>query len=358
MSPEQLQGEPLDLRADIFSLGACAFQMLTGKPPLAGKSLAQIITERMSGQVESVRPFRPDVSQGSVELLADMMAHDPARRPADYRELLRRIDALDLESPGSRSTLEFAPSSAVSTRTWPRAATESIARLSTRARLPGRKWLTIGVGALAAILILVAVASRSRSPGERDLKPSGRIEELFNGQNINQWKPVSGGWSQGKNQEGAQVLQGRGLVRRSILGLDDAGEPRPVEHYRLMFVVDPHEAAAVEVQFDLAADGRDEQCLFVRIDHQGCILGRRSGAQATAITAVLRDHAAGSGVLQAVEIERQSQGWWALVDGELLGSVPFVHATPAAEFRLLAEGGFAWFSDFTFEELEPPPDHP
>ena len=359
MSPEQLLGEPVDLRADIFSLGASAFHMLTGKPPHAGKALAQVLARRMSGEVESVREFRPEVSHDSVELVAAMMAHDPVNRLADYRELTRRIDALDLASPGSRSTLAFTPSSAASTETRPPVATEPIARLSKPARLPSRKWLTVGGGALAAVLVLVGIASRGRSPGDRDLVPSGRIDELFNGQNINQWKPASGSWSQAKNHEGALVLQGRGLVRRSIFGRNDAGDPQPLAHYRLMLVVDPHEASAVEVQFDLAGDNRDPQCLFVRLDRQGSTLGSRADAQGSPSTTVAnRAHSAGSGELHAVEIERQSLEWWALVDGELLGSVPFAHATPAAEFRLLAEGGFAWFSDFTLEQLEPSPNRP
>ena len=285
-----------------------------------------------------------------------MMAHDPKNRLADYRELTRRIDALDLALPGSLSTVAFAPSSAIATATLPQIATEPNARPPTKTPRLSRKWLSIGVGSLAAILVLVAVASRGRSPGDRDLVPSGRIEELFNGQNINRWKPVSGSWSQAKNLEGALVLQGRGLVRRSILSRNESGKPRPLAHYQLTLVVDPHEASAIEVQFDLAGDNRDEQCLFLRIDRHGSTLGSRASPQGSSATTVAQcAHRASSEGLHAVEIERQSQGWWALVDGELLGSVPFVHATPAAEFRLLAEGGFAWFSDFTFEELEPPP---
>ena len=355
MSPEQLLGEPVDQRTDIFSLGATAFHMLSGKAPQAGKTFAQILARRMSDEVESVREFRPEVSHGSVELVAAMMAHDREKRLPDYRELTRRIDALDSTSAGCLATVEFAAATPASPPAWRPVAPEADARLAKAARPMSRKWLTIGAGAVAAIVVLAGIASLGRSPGERDLRPSGRIEELFNGQNINPWKPVSGGWGQAKNNEGALVLQGRGLVRRSILVSNDAGESRAVENYRLMLVVDPHEASAVEIQFDLAADNRDAECLFVRIDQQGSTLGSRANAQAARrTTATLPIHSANSGGLHAVEIERQSQGWWALVDGELLGSVPFVHAAPAAEFRLLAEDGLAWFSDFTFEELERP----
>jgi eukaryotic-like serine/threonine-protein kinase len=353
MSPEQLRGEVVDLRTDIFALGASVFHMLTGNPPLAGKALSQIVALRMSGDIESVREHRPEVSRGSAQLIAAMMAHEPQTRLADYRELTRRIDALGLASPGSLPTAAFPASSAASFDTRTRLSAELTTRLVIKPRLLGPKWLALGAGALMTVLVLVGIVFRSPSPGNRDLKPSGRIEELFNGQNINQWKPVSGGWSQAKNYEGAFVLQGRGLVRRPLAARSGESGMPPVEHYRLALVVDSHEASAVEVQFDLAGDNRDQQCLFVRIDRDGSTLGSRTDAQlSTSTTTAHRAHAVNSDALHAVELERQSLGWWALVDGELLGSVPFTHATPAAEFRLLAEGGFAWFSDFTFEELE------
>ena len=58
------------------------------------------------------------------------------------------------------------------------------------------------------------------------------------------------------------------------------------------------------------------------------------------------------------KLNDKAQGWWTFVDGQSLGSVAFTHAAPAAEFRLLAESGFAWFSDFTIEELEGSPNRP
>jgi hypothetical protein len=335
--------------------------MLTGKVPQADKTLPQVVAQRMSGNIESVGEFRPELSQGTVELVAAMMACDLRSRLADYRELTRRIDALALSSTWGDPTVAFALSSSsdLSTRAGPRVSTASMARNRKRAPAVNRKWLALGMAALAVILVLGGIVFRGRSPGSRDLKPSGRIEELFNGQNINQWTPVSGGWSQAKDQEGALVLQGRGLVRRPVFGRNDAGEPRALQHYRLMLAVDPHEASAVEVQFDLAGNNQDESCFFVRIDRQGSTLGSRANAQGSSSTTFARlAHAASSETFHAVEIERQSSGWWTFVDGRFLGSVAFAHATPAAEFRLFAEGGFARFSDLTFEELEPSQNRP
>ena len=57
--------------------------------------------------------------------------------------------------------------------------------------------------------------------------------------------------------------------------------------------------------------------------------------------------------LHAIQLERQSQGWWVFVDERFLGSAAFDQAAPAAEFGLVAEGGPAWFSDIMVEELVP-----
>ncbi|HEY1786016.1 MAG TPA: serine/threonine-protein kinase, partial [Pirellulales bacterium] len=354
MSPEQLLGDPVDTRTDIFSLGATAFHMLTGKPPLAGKALTQIVAARLSGQAESLRDLRPAAGQDSVELVAAMMAADPSQRFTDYRELTRRIDGLDLASPGSEATMAFTPPVSASTVTR----THLVTQTNTRRLQPSRFFrgnrLPAAIAGLAAILILAAFLWGGRTPAIRDLAPSGRIEELFNGQNINRWTPVSGSWSEAKNDEGAIVLQGRGVVRRSLAFQSQSGQPRPLEHYGLSLVIDPHQASAVEVQFDLAANNSDQTCLCLRIEPEACILALRSDTTGPP-TKILarRPHTADTGELHAVEIERHSAGWWVLVDGQLLGTTPFVHAAPATEFRLLAAGGAAWFSDLSLEELLP-----
>ena len=70
-----------------------------------------------------------------------------------------------------------------------------------------------------------------------------------------------------------------------------------------------------------------------------------------------RAHSPSAPPLHSIQIERQSGGWWVFGDDQFLGATPFVHSEPAAEFRLLADGGMAWFSDFTLEELVSPAEN-
>src|SRR5438093_7777644 len=50
MSPEQMMGEKVDGRADIFSLSAVGYELLTGKPPFPGKTITEVVSKVVHGQ--------------------------------------------------------------------------------------------------------------------------------------------------------------------------------------------------------------------------------------------------------------------------------------------------------------------
>ena len=146
----------------------------------------------------------------------------PRQRLADYRELTRRIDALDLASPGSLPTVAFCPSSAAGDRERDADARRSpddqcgsrkpARRFSRqvadhRHRLAGgdlgRSWQSPRAADRRASAIWYRRAA-SRSCSTARTSTSGNRSRAS--------------WSQAKNEEGALVLQGRGLVRRSIFG--------------------------------------------------------------------------------------------------------------------------------------------
>jgi hypothetical protein len=82
MSPEQLRGlATIDRRADIYSMGATLYQMLTGVPPVDGDSLLDIGAKVLAGEVErSPRRLRSDVPDWLDEVVVRAMAAKPADR--------------------------------------------------------------------------------------------------------------------------------------------------------------------------------------------------------------------------------------------------------------------------------------
>ncbi len=276
MSPEQLRGEAVDARSDIFSLGATAFHLLSGKPPLAGRTTAQIIAQRLAGGDESLTVARPGISPASAELVAAMMAPDPERRIADYAALLKRIDGLNTArnpADAGPATIDYLPAAASA----PTATIRTDSPPQRPSWLRGRtNQFCLALIGLALVLALIGGLVRRDDPGRRDLVESGRTEPLFNGRNLDGWTVLSGGWNPAQNKEGAIVLQGRGAVRHPLALGQDAEVPQPVEHYRLTFFVDIHSAAAVELQFGAGQPGQDAEHV-VRIDSQRSTLGSRAG---------------------------------------------------------------------------------
>jgi Protein kinase domain/RDD family len=94
MAPEQAKGLAIDLRADIYALGATLFHLVSGHPPF----LADSVDELLSMHATALRPGIPRKGHARTEitavdsLIGRMMAPDPADRFQTYDELLRELD--------------------------------------------------------------------------------------------------------------------------------------------------------------------------------------------------------------------------------------------------------------------------
>ena len=101
MSPEQVEGKPLDPRSDIYSFGVTCYQMLAGEPPFRGETALSVAVQHLKTQPERLENRRPDLPPGFCRIVHKMLAKDPKDRYADARELLRDLRALEIEGLSS-----------------------------------------------------------------------------------------------------------------------------------------------------------------------------------------------------------------------------------------------------------------
>ena len=111
MSPEQAAAEPdVDHRADIYSVGAVAYELLTGRPPFSGMSAQQVLAAHITQAVEPIASHRESVSPALAQLVMRCLEKRPADRWQSADELLTQIELLATPSGGmTPSTMSPVP---------------------------------------------------------------------------------------------------------------------------------------------------------------------------------------------------------------------------------------------------------
>jgi uncharacterized RDD family membrane protein YckC len=89
--PEQLRGEPLDVRADIYAVGATLHYLLTGQPPFEARDLRELFSRVTTEMPKSLRLARPDIHPELASVVLRCLAKTPAQRPASYAALAEAL---------------------------------------------------------------------------------------------------------------------------------------------------------------------------------------------------------------------------------------------------------------------------
>ncbi|HEU4828754.1 MAG TPA: serine/threonine-protein kinase [Gemmatimonadales bacterium] len=152
MAPEQIRGDSVDARADLWALGVMMYEMLTGSRPFAGASDLAVAHAILHDAPSSPSRGR-NVSPALADLVLRLLVRDPGRRVAS-------ADAV---------SAELAPGSLASQRGIRRAMARRSGGIARAVRnRPGRVLAFIGVAAVALILVLIPRARSDDTGGTAD----------------------------------------------------------------------------------------------------------------------------------------------------------------------------------------------
>jgi eukaryotic-like serine/threonine-protein kinase len=95
MAPEQAAADPsVDHRADLYSFGCMAYELLTGLPPFHGRSPQRLLAAHMAETPHHVSGLRPDAPQALAEMVMRCLEKEPSARPASAYEVAHALDSV------------------------------------------------------------------------------------------------------------------------------------------------------------------------------------------------------------------------------------------------------------------------
>jgi len=96
MSPEQVEGKPVDPRSDLYSLGVTCYHMLAGRPPFDGDTALAVALQHLRNEPKRLEGLRPDLPDGLCRIVHKLLAKKPEERYQRPVDLLRDLKGLQI----------------------------------------------------------------------------------------------------------------------------------------------------------------------------------------------------------------------------------------------------------------------
>jgi len=203
LSPEQARGDEAGPASDIYSLGVCAYQFLTGRLPHEYASLTELALKQQEESVESVETYRPEVPAELGAAIRVALQRAPDARYGTALEMAHALEA-GFHGHATETTRALTATSAEATRALGdvTAATQALRtrqapvpspptaapgrrerpqRAAARKRRPGRLGTFLALLAILAAIAAVGVALLSSSSNQVDPVDKGDAQQQIDG---------------------------------------------------------------------------------------------------------------------------------------------------------------------------------
>lgn len=154
MAPEQARGDPVDHRADLFSLGCVLYEMAGGTQAFYGSNVMSVLTALATATPQPIAELRYDLPPALGALIDRLLSKDPVQRPATAWEVVKSLRAIEEErtSAAPAPAWAFGPPPAGPHGRW--------------------RWLALSAGVAVALVAIVVVWALNPW-AERDQQPDG-----------------------------------------------------------------------------------------------------------------------------------------------------------------------------------------
>ncbi len=217
MAPEQARGQDVDHRADVYSVGCIAYELLTGRPPFWAEAAADVMIMQVTQAPTPPREYNPEISVALQTVILRCLSKDPQGRPQSALDLAQELAAAEglpfdstgafinwrsWDGPSSVSLVGITPMPVMT----PTTSQVLLARTPTRGAagpVSKKTWT-------AAALVAVAVGIATGAVMKRDKAPVSSIAQSA-GLPTPETQRVARVHFQSQ-PPGAQVVDGRGHV--------------------------------------------------------------------------------------------------------------------------------------------------
>jgi len=178
MSPEQIAGKKVDSRADIFSLGAILYELLTQQNPFEGESITTVIYKIMHAELRPLSDFNQQLPEGLERVVKKTLARDADARYRNCGELLADLKKYSLPKGAEATLIKSGP---------PVRDTQVLAPMENSGFVPRSKsrkplffLLAALIGLLAVVMVFIGIGGRRNgrpeAAGGEISQPAGLAE--------------------------------------------------------------------------------------------------------------------------------------------------------------------------------------